>query len=186
MTLHAFWVWPVEWETGKEFCCHATALAWVVTVARCARPGRFGFAQRQEQVARLPYLCKSAFAKHRACFELIVNNERARIHIANRVDQTNHATSTTQIEAGKRLAQRIEMEERISRQHVVTGLVTIAVVVGLEMIDVTQQQGQTPLLTLRLTPQAGQLAIEAAPIVPRERRLRVGAGSGILGDSATA
>ena len=37
-------------------------------------------------------------------------------------------------------------------QHVVTCLVTIAVVVRFEMVDVTQQQGQTPLLTLRLAP----------------------------------
>jgi hypothetical protein len=33
MALHALWVWPVQWEAGKEFRSHAATLAWVVTVA---------------------------------------------------------------------------------------------------------------------------------------------------------
>ncbi len=49
--------------------------------------------------------------------ELRMEHERARVHVADRVDEAHHATGAAQVEPGQGLAEGREVEERVARQH---------------------------------------------------------------------
>ena len=48
-----------------------------------------------------------------------MDHERAGVHVADRVDQAHDPPGTAQVEPGQRLAERVEVEERIAGEHVV-------------------------------------------------------------------
>src|SRR5690606_16553984 len=56
-------------------------------------------------------------------------------------------------------------KQRHLLEGLVAGLVPVAVVVALEVVDITQQHGDRPALALALPPQGVQMAPEAAPVV---------------------
>jgi hypothetical protein len=49
-----------------------------------------------------------------------MDDKRAGVDIADRINQTHHSPSTAEVEPRKTVAERIEMEERISSQYVLT------------------------------------------------------------------
>ncbi len=109
----------VERQAGEELGGHAPALAGVVGTARGARPGGLRLAQRAEQLAVLPHLGEATLVAHRAGLELVVDDERAGVDVADRVDQADDAARATHVQAGQRLAERVEVEERVAGEDVV-------------------------------------------------------------------
>ena len=77
-------------------------------------------AQFSEAVARSPYRCEPTVIANVARKELIMDNERARVDITNRIDQAHNAASSTEIEARQTLAEGVEVEERVTGQHIFT------------------------------------------------------------------
>ena len=49
-----------------------------------------------------------------------MDNERARVDITNRIDQAHNAAGSTEIEAGQTFAEGVEVEERVTGQHILT------------------------------------------------------------------
>ena len=49
-----------------------------------------------------------------------MDNERARVDITNRIDQAHNAAGPTEIEARQTLAEGVEVEERVTGQHILT------------------------------------------------------------------
>lgn len=113
----AFGVGPVEGKTDEEFGGHTPTLAGVVasTTGTCA--GRLGLAQRPEQRAVLPDVGKAPDVSNRSGPELVVDHEGAGVYVADRVDETHDATGATQVEAGQRLAQGVQVEERVAGEN---------------------------------------------------------------------
>ena len=163
MAADALGVGTVEWQAGEELGGHATALARVVAAARCARAGRLRFTQLAEQVAVAPDALEATVVAHRAGPELVVDHERARVHVADRVDEAHDASRTAHVETGQRLAERVEVEERIAGQHVVA--VGEQPLVDLALLGVRRVQ---------LVPRVGTTARRAQPRDPQLRTVRVG------------
>ena len=65
----------------------------------------------------------------------------------------------------QRPARRIQEQAADPLQDAVASLMAVVIVVGLEVIDIAQQQCQAALLALGLTPQALELPVETAPVV---------------------
>ena len=74
----------------------------------------------------------------------------------------------------QRPARGILEQEGHALQGLVAGLVAIAVVVALEVIDIAQQHRHRLALALALPPQGVQMAVEAAPIVQAGQAVAVG------------
>ena len=66
-----------------------------------------------------PHLGEPAGVADRAGLELVVDHERAGVHVADRVDQAHDAPGAAHVEPGQRLAERVEVEERVAGEHVV-------------------------------------------------------------------
>ena len=49
-----------------------------------------------------------------------MDNERARVDITNRIDQAHNTAGSAEIEARQTLAEGVEVEERITGQHIFT------------------------------------------------------------------
>ena len=154
--LHALGVGTVERQAGEELGRHAAALARVVAAAGCARTGRLRLAELEEQVAVAPDAREAALVAHDAGPELVVDDERARVHVADRVDEAHDAPGTAHVEAGQRLAERVEVEERVARQHVVAvgqqPLVDLALL-GVGRMQVVPRVGATARRTQARDPQ---------------------------------
>ena len=76
-----------------------------------------GLAQLEEQVRVLPDLLETARRAHVAGQELLVDRERAGVHVADRVDQAHHPPRAAQVQPGQRLPVGREVEERVAGQH---------------------------------------------------------------------
>ena len=99
MALDALRVRPVERHPGEELGRHAPALAGVVAPAAGARAGGGGLAQLPEQGAVPPHCGEPAGPAHRAGPELLVDDERAGVDVAERVDEADDATGAAHVEA---------------------------------------------------------------------------------------
>ena len=111
-------VGAVEGQAGEELRRHAPALAGVERAAAGARSCRLRFAQRGEQVALLPHGAEATGVAYVAGVELVVDDERAGVHVAHRIDEAHHSAGATHVEAGQRIAERVEVEERVAGEHV--------------------------------------------------------------------
>src|ERR1700748_515552 len=49
--------------------------------------------------------------------EVLVDGERARVDVADRIDQADHAAGAAQVQAGQRVAVGGQVEERVAGQH---------------------------------------------------------------------
>ena len=96
---HAFGVGSGEGESGEELCGHAPAAAFVEQAAARARAGVLRLAQRGEQLRLAPDAGEPTRLAHVPSEELVVDHERARVHVADRVDQANHPPGPAQVEA---------------------------------------------------------------------------------------
>jgi hypothetical protein len=117
VTLHALGIGSVEWQSGEELGRHATAPAGVVGRTVAARPTRAGLAQVVEQRGARPDLGEAPVDAQVAGLELVMDGERAGVHVAHGVDQTHHPAGTAQVQSGQRFAQAGEVEEGVARQH---------------------------------------------------------------------
>jgi hypothetical protein len=52
-----------------------------------------------------------------AGLELVVDDERAGVHVADGIDQAHDAAGAAQVEPGQRVAERVEVEERVAGEH---------------------------------------------------------------------
>src|SRR5829696_3877456 len=118
MAAHAFRIGTVERETGEELGSHAATLAGVVAATTAARPRRLRFAQLEEEVAALPHLREATRVTDRTGLELVVDDERARVHVADRIDQAQDSAGAAHVQAGKGIAEGVQVEERVTGQHI--------------------------------------------------------------------
>src|SRR5262249_42292820 len=109
----------VERHASEELGGHAPALADVV--AATARTGAGGVrrTQRGEQLAAAPDAGETAGLADVAGLELVVEDERTGVDVADRIDQAHHAAGAAHVEAGERFAERVQVEERVPGEHVV-------------------------------------------------------------------
>ncbi|MDT4846547.1 hypothetical protein FQZ97_805710 [compost metagenome] len=89
----------------------------------------------------------------------------ARLLLADAIEQYRELLTAQAHRHVQRPARRFLQHPRDLLQHVIAGLVAVAVVVGLEVVHIAEQQGQAVLFALGLAPQALELSIEAAAIV---------------------
>ncbi len=163
VALHALGVGSVQREAGEELGRHAAPAAGVEVGALRARPARLRAAQVGEQLAVLPDPLETALVADVAGEEVLVDGERAGVHVADRVDQADHAAGPAEVEPGQRLAERRQVEERVAGQHL------LAV-------------GQQPLVELallrlggvQLVPHVGAPPGRAQPGDPQLRAVGVG------------
>src|SRR5690606_4974756 len=114
-----------ERQPGEELGSHASALASVELAARRARAGRLGLTQLVEELALAPHAGEPARVAHVAGEELVVDHERAGVHVADRVDQTHHPSGAAQVQSRQCLAratERVQMEERVTGQYRALGV----------------------------------------------------------------
>ena len=93
---------PGERQPREELRRHAAAAAGVVHAARPARAGRLRLAQREEQIRLAPHV-REALLAHVPRQERLVDRERARVHVADRVDQAHDPPRAAQVQARQRL-----------------------------------------------------------------------------------
>ena len=98
MATDALRVGSIEGKTREEFGGHAASLTRVVATARSACAGGFGFAKRSEERTLAPDLGEATVIENIACAEFLVENERARINIAEWIDEANDAAGSAEIE----------------------------------------------------------------------------------------
>ena len=118
VTFHTLGVGTVERHADKELRGHASALAGIELPARCTGARRLGLAHLGEQFALTPDRGEPALVANVAGLEIVVENERAGVYVADRIDQTHHSTCPTQVEPRKRLAESRQVEERIAGEHI--------------------------------------------------------------------
>ena len=104
-------------ESGEELRGHAPAAALVEQPAARARAGVLGLAQRGEQLRLAPHAREPAALADVAGEELVVDHERARVHVADRIDQAHHPPGPAQVQARQRLAVSTEVKERVAGEH---------------------------------------------------------------------
>src|SRR5262249_14607987 len=98
IALNAFGVRPVQRQAWEELGSHAAAAAAVVVAAAATCTGGLRFPQLPKQWCVLPYVLKAVIRQDVSGMEPIVNGERACVYVADRVDETHHATGTTQVQ----------------------------------------------------------------------------------------
>ena len=113
----AFGIGTVERQTGEELGGHAAALAGVVAAAAAHAPADCGSRSSRNRSLCCQTCAKPAAITHRSGLELVVDHERAGVHVADRVDEAHDAPGATHVETGQRLAERVEVEERVAGQH---------------------------------------------------------------------
>ena len=160
--VHALGVGTVERQAGEELRRHAAALARVVAPARRARPGGLRPSQLLEQLALPPDVREPAGVPHRSGAELVVDHERAGVHVADRVDQAHDAPGAAHVEAGERLAEGVEMEERVAREDV--GPVGEEPAVDLALLLVRRAQLGPAVRAATGRPQSGDAQLRAVRI----------------------
>ena len=123
-SLHALGIWAVDRQTGEELRRHASTAAVVIVPAAAASTGRLWLAEFTEQRRVLPYVLKTTAGQYISSQEAVVDRERAGVHVADWVDQTDNPASAAQIQPRQRtgLAEWRQMEKRITRQNVITAL----------------------------------------------------------------
>src|SRR5690349_437165 len=92
VALNTFGIRAVKRQAGEELGGHATAPAAVVVPATAARTCRLRLAQLAEQGCVLPHVGEARVRQDVSGEEAIVDRERAGVHIAHGVDQTDDAT----------------------------------------------------------------------------------------------
>ena len=117
---HALRVRPVQRQPGEELRRHAPALARVVERARRARAAGLRAAQVGEQLRVPPHALEPAGRAHVAGQEVLVDRERARVHVTHRVDQAHHPPRPAQVQPRQRLPVGRQVEERVAGQHPLT------------------------------------------------------------------
>ncbi len=120
MAPHALGVRAVERHPGEELGGHAPTLAGVVAPATGARSGGGWLAQLVEEGAVPPHRGEPAGFAHRAGTELLVDDERTGVDIADRVDQADDATGAAQVEPRQWRAEGVEVEEAVAGEDLVT------------------------------------------------------------------
>ena len=98
-------------ESDEELRRHAPALARVVAAAAGTRAGVVGLTERREEVRLAPDAGEPTGVADVAGQELVVDDERTRVHVANRVDQAKAALGT---DADGRIADP-ELRARIAK-----------------------------------------------------------------------
>ena len=158
MPEHAFGIRARQRQAREELRGHAAAAALVEQPAARARAGVLRAPQVTEQLRLSPHPREPAGLADVAGEELVVDHERARVHIADRIDQAHHPPRAAKVQSGQRGAVAAEVKERVTGQHI------LAV-------------GQQPLVQLALLRRGGVKAIphlSATPgrPQPREPQLR--------------
>ena len=99
MAEHAFRVGSGQRQSGEELSGHAPPAALVEQPAARARTRVLRLAQRGEQLRLAPHAREPTRLAHVPREELVVDHERARVHVADRVDQAHHPPGAAQIQA---------------------------------------------------------------------------------------
>jgi hypothetical protein len=116
----ALGIWAFERQTGEELCGHAAATARVEMSAGLAGPCTLRLAKLAKQCRIGPDACEAAWVTHVAGSKAVVDCERARIDVPDRVDETDDASGSAEVEAGQRLSVGGEVEEGIPREYIVS------------------------------------------------------------------
>lgn len=87
--------------------------------ATAAGARRLRFAQLAEQRGVLPHVVKAAVRQHVSGQEAVMDGERARVHVADGVDQAHDAARAAHVQAGQRagLTERGQVEEGVAGEH---------------------------------------------------------------------
>ena len=115
--LDALRVRAVQRQPGEELGRHASAAARVVGRARLAGAAGLRAAQLGEQLGLPPHRGEAAGAADVAGQEVLVDGERAGVHVADRVDQADHPARAAQVQTRQRVAVGGQVEERVAGQH---------------------------------------------------------------------
>ena len=123
VAVDAVGVGAVEGQAGEELGGHASALAGVVGAAGRARAGAGGLAELGEQLGLAPHVREAARVADVAGQELVVDDERAGVDIADGVDEAHDPPSAAQVQPRQvRVTglggEGVEVEERIAGEHV--------------------------------------------------------------------
>ena len=118
---HALRIGGVERQTGEELGGHTATTAGIETAAGTTRSRIRGFTQFGEQIRGTPHRSEAPSLMNGTGFEVVVQNKRAGIHIANRINETDNPAGTAEVEPGQRLAKGGEMEEGIAGEHMGAG-----------------------------------------------------------------
>src|SRR5690606_28604001 len=167
--------------------------AGVVGRTRRARATGLRLPQLLEQRRCPPHLGEATGAAHVAGQELVVDGERAGVDVADRVDQAHNAARTAQIQPGKRgRAQRVEVEERVAGQHVLTVAQQPLVQLSLLLLGRVQLVPDVRATSGRPQPGDAQLGIEVVgdafelvelvDVVPGHHHADLEAGESGLGE----
>ena len=114
---HAFGVGAGQRQPREELRRHAPPAAFVEQPAARARAGVLRLAQLAEQLGLAPHALEAAGVANVAGEELVVDHERARIHVSDRIDQAHHAPGSAQVQPGQRRSVAAQVEERVSGEH---------------------------------------------------------------------
>src|SRR6266487_3589942 len=115
--LDALRVGAVQRQPGEELGRHAPAAARVVGRTRLAGAPGLRPAQPGEQLGIPPHRGESAGAADVPGQEVLVDGERARVDVADRVDQADHPARAAQVQARQRVAVGGQVKERVAGQH---------------------------------------------------------------------
>ena len=118
VALHALGVGAVERQAGEELGRHAAAAAGVEVTHLVHAPPDCGSRSARNSSRVAPHLGEAARRADVAGEELLVDGERAGVHVADRVDQAHHPTGAAQVQAGQRLAVGGQVEERVAGEDV--------------------------------------------------------------------
>ena len=117
MTEDALGVWSIKRQAGEELGRHAASLAGVEGATGRTRPRTLRLPQRGEERGLAPHAGETTAIADVASQEVLVDDERAGVDIADRIDQADHSPGATQVQAVERIAEGREVEERIAGEH---------------------------------------------------------------------
>src|SRR5262249_39920289 len=107
---YTFGIRSVQGKAGEELRRHATATTRIEMRASRARTARCRRSHLGEEIRMLPDRRETAVGQHVSGKELLVDGERAGVHVADRVDQTHHPACAAEVQTRQRLPERGQVE----------------------------------------------------------------------------
>src|SRR4051794_14534724 len=97
---------------------------------------------------------EAAGVADRTGLELVVDDERAGVDVADRIDQAHDSTGAAHVEARKGIAESVQMEERVTGQDVVA--MRAQPVVDLALLSVGRMEVVPGVRATAARPEAGE------------------------------